>query len=97
MAEKVGWSLRAQNDRKKIFSYWNKRNKSNNYSIRLNRLFIEATKAISDYPKIGKITERENIRIKIVRDYLIVYKELENKIEVLTIFRSHQNPAKLKF
>jgi toxin YoeB len=82
---------------KKIFSYWNKRNKSNNYSIRLNRLFIEATKAISDYPKIGKITERENIRIKIVRDYLIVYKELENKIEVLTIFSSHQNPAKLKF
>jgi toxin YoeB len=82
MAKKVGWSLRAQNDRKKIFSYWNKRNKSNNYSIRLNRLFIEATKAISDYPKIGKITERENIRIKIVRDYLIVYKELENKIEV---------------
>ena len=97
MAEKVGWSLRAQNDRKKIFSYWNKRNKSNNYSIRLNRLFIEATKAISDYPKIGKITERENIRIKIVREYLIVYKELENKIEVLTIFSSHQNPAKLKF
>ena len=97
MAKKVVWSLRAQNDRKKIFSYWNKRNKSNNYSIRLNRLFIEATKAISDYPKIGKITERENIRIKIVRDYLIVYKELENKIEVLTIFSSHQNPAKLKF
>ena len=97
MAKKVVWSLRAQNDRKKIFYYWNKRNKSNNYSIRLNRLFIEATKAISDYPKIGKITERENIRIKIVRDYLIVYKELENKIEVLTIFSGHQNPAKLKF
>ena len=97
MAKKVGWSLRAQNDRKKVLSYWNKRNKSNNYSIRLNRLFIEATKAISDYPKIGKITERENIRIKIVRDYLIVYKELENKIEVLTIFNSHQNPGKLKF
>lgn len=97
MAKKVVWSLRAQNDRKKILSYWNKRNKSNNYSIRLNRLFIEATKAISDYPKIGKITERENIRIKIVRDYLIVYKELENKIEVLTIFNSHQNPGKLKF
>jgi len=97
MAKKVVWSLRAQNDRKKILSYWNKRNKSNNYSIRLNRLFTEATKAIFDYPKIGKITERENIRIKIVREYLIVYKELENKIEVLTIFSSHQNPAKLKF
>ena len=54
MAKKVVWSLRAQNDRKKIFYYWNKRNKSNNYSIRLNRLFIEATKAISDYPKNWK-------------------------------------------
>ena len=47
MAKKVVWSLRAQNDRKKILSYWNKK---------INR-----------------------------------------KIEVLTIFSSHQNPAKLKF
>ena len=97
MAKKVVWSLRSQQDRKRIFSYWNKRNKSNRYSSRLNKLFKEATKIISDFPKIGKITERENIGIKMVRDYLIVYKELENKIEVLTIFSSHQNPAKLKF
>ena len=97
MAKKVVWSLRAQNDRKQIFSYGNKRNKSNGYSIRLNKLLKEATKAISDYPKIEKITERENIRIKIVRDYLIVYKEIENKIEVLRIFNSYQDPAKLKF
>jgi len=97
MAKKVIWPLRAQDDRKKIFNYWNKRNKSNRYSIYLNKLFKEATKIISDYPRIGKITERENIRIKIVRDYLIVYKVLENEIEVLTIFNSYQNPAKLKF
>ena len=57
MAKKVVQSLRAQQDRKKIFSYWNKRNKSNQYSIHLNELFKEATKIISDYPKIGKITE----------------------------------------
>jgi toxin YoeB len=97
MAKKVVWSLRAQQDRKKIFSYWNKRNKSNQYSIHLNELFKEATKIISDYPKIGKITERENIRVKIVRDYLIVYKELDDNIEVLTIYNSYQNPAKLEF
>ncbi|HET7115368.1 MAG TPA: type II toxin-antitoxin system RelE/ParE family toxin [Hanamia sp.] len=97
MAKKVVWSLRSQQDRKRIFSYWNKRNKSNRYSSRLNKLFKEATKIISDFPKIGKITERENIRIKMVRDYLIVYKELENEIEILTIFNSSQDPAKLKF
>lgn len=97
MAKKIVWSLRAQNDRKNIFSYFNKRNRSNRYSIRLNELSREATKFISDYPKTGKIAERENTGIKIVRDYLIVYKEFENEIEVLTIFNSHQDPVKLKF
>lgn len=97
MAKKVVWSLRARRDRKDIFNYWNKRNKSNHYSIHLNQLFRDAVSIISNSPKIGKITEEENIRIKIVRDYLIIYEEFENEIHILTIFSSHQNPANLKF
>ena len=45
MAKKVVWSLRAQNDRKKIFYYWNKRNKSNNYSIRLKWVIYRSDKS----------------------------------------------------
>jgi toxin YoeB len=97
MAKKVVWSLRARNDRKEIFNYWNKRNQSNRYSIHLNKLFHEAISIISNAPKIGKLTEIDNVRIKIVRDYLIVYEEFENQIHILTIFSSHQHPAKLKF
>ena len=97
MAKKVVWSFRAIHDRKEIFNYWNKRNKSTRYSIHLNQLFSQAVSIISNSPKIGKTTEEDNIRIKIVRDYLIIYEEFENEIHILTIFSSHQDPAKLKF
>jgi len=91
MAKKIIWSVRAQNDRKNIFRYWNQRNRSNLYSIKLNKLFKEALTIVASHPKIGKLTDRENIRIKIVRDYLIIYEELENEIHILAISSSHQN------
>jgi len=91
MAKKIVWSKRAHADRKNIFYYWNQRNKSNRYSIKLNRLFKEALIIVSNHPKIGKLTDVENIRIKFVRDYLIIYEELEMEIHILTIISSHQN------
>jgi len=57
MAKRIIWSRRAQNDRISIFEYWNKRNKSKVYSKKLNRLFNEGVKLISEYPEIGKPTE----------------------------------------
>lgn len=52
MAKQIIWSLRAQNDRKKILEYWTKRNKSKEYSRKLNGLFKEALRLISDYSEI---------------------------------------------
>lgn len=75
MVKQVIWSLRAQDDRKEIFTYWNNGNKSKAYSKKLNILFKEAIKLISKFPQIGRPTEIESIRVKIVRDYLIVYEE----------------------
>jgi addiction module RelE/StbE family toxin len=97
MAKTVVWSFRAQNDRKRIFKYWDKRNKSRFYSIKLNKLFEEAVEIIAKHPKIGKLTNYEDIRIKIVRDYLIIYQEFENEIHILRIGNSYQNPANLTF
>ena len=57
MAKQIIWSKRAQTDRKEILKYWNKRNKSNTYSKKLNGLFKEAVRLISQYPEIRKFTD----------------------------------------
>jgi addiction module RelE/StbE family toxin len=80
MAKKVIWSRRAQNDKKEILDYWRQRNKSNIYSKKLNELFKESIKIILDFPQIGKVTDATKARIKIVRDYLIIYEGTETQI-----------------
>lgn len=94
---KVIWSLQAKNNRIQILEYWIEHNKSKEYSKKLNILFEEAAEFISEFPEIGKLTEDKFARIKIVRDYWIVYDTCENKISILAIFDSRQNPVKLKY
>jgi toxin YoeB len=96
MAKEVVWSLRAQKERKEILEYWRLRNKSNTYSKKLNQLFKESVKLITDFTQIGKPADDINTRIKIVRDYLIIYEETETQIQILTIWDSRQDPDKLK-
>ena len=96
MAKQVIWSLSAQNDKKEILDYWKQRNKSNTYSKKLNELFKESIKIILDFPQIGKVTDDTKARIKIVRDYLIIYEETETQILILTIWDSRQDSDKLK-
>ena len=96
MAKKIIWSLKAQNNRKEIFTYWNQRNKSNRYSLKLNLLFIEAANLVAKFPKIGKPTGYKETRVKLVRDYLMIYKEEETFIIIVTIWDGRQNPMKLE-
>ncbi len=95
MAKEVVWTLRAQNDRKAIFEYWTARNKSRSYSIKLNLLFEEASKFISHYPEIGKPTSDKNVRVKIIKDFLMFYEIVKTKIVILTIWDNRQNPKNL--
>lgn len=70
-SRKIIWTEKANIERKDILEYWIFHNKSKNYSIKLNKLFIEATRSIAKNPTIGKITDFDNIRVKIVRNYLL--------------------------
>lgn len=80
-----------------ILEYWIEHNKSNEYSKKLNNLFKEAVEFIAEFPTIGKLTDDNLARIKIVRDYWIVYDIRENGIFILAIFDSRQNPIKLVY
>lgn len=81
---------------KAFYKFWNQRNKSNRYSLKLKKLFKEVIELISEYPKIGKLTTQEHIRIKIVRDYVIIYEEFETEIHILSIWSSYQDPANIE-
>ena len=96
MVKKINWSSKAQNDRKEILQYWINRNASPTYSKKLNSLFIEAVNLISKFPKIGKQSGYKETRIKVVRDYLVVYKESDTQISIIAIWDGRQDPLKLK-
>lgn len=97
MAAKVVWSVRAQRERLEILEYWVNRNKSKTYSRKLYQLFRTGMKKVSEMPESGILSEKPDVRIKIIRDYLVYYHiSASNTIEVLTIWDSRRNPKKFK-
>ena len=96
MAKKIDWSERARKELFEILKYWTKRNKSKTYSEYLNRLLLESVEIVAELPESGKPTKFHNIRIKIVRDYLVYYRIDVEYIEVITIWDSRRNPKKFK-
>lgn len=93
MAKQIIWSLRAQQDKKDIFKFWLHRNKSNLYNKKLNQLFKKAILLISKHPYIGRPTDDASVRIKIVKDYLLIYEVTANSINILSIWDGRQDPS----
>ncbi len=96
MARKIVWSRESQNDKKDIFTYWNDRNKSKLYSRKLNKLFIAAVEFVAEFPLVGKKSNIENVRMKVVRDYLIIYEFSDEYISILRVWSTQQNPGRIK-
>jgi len=96
VGKKIIWSKRAIYDKFDILDYWIFRTKSKLFSIKLNKLFNDALIQVSIHPYSGKQTELEDIRIKIVRSYLIFYKINPDGIYVVTIWDSRRDDKKLR-
>jgi plasmid stabilization system protein ParE len=97
MSKEIRWSARANQDRLKILEYWINRNQSNFYSIKLDLLFKENIELLAQIPELGKPTNLPNVRVKIVRDYLIFYRVKDAFLEIISIWDSRRNPKKLEF
>ena len=95
MARQIIWTERAQRERIAIFTFWNERNQSFIFSKKLNRLIKESLKLICMYPTLGKLTNKENVRVKILREYLIIYEITENEIVIVSFWDCRQNPEDL--
>lgn len=92
----VVWSAEAESDLYDILAYWVYRNKSSLFSIKLEAEIREGISAITLNPEIGKKIEGDNARLKLIRDYWIVYDITEHQIEILSIFDTRQDDKKLK-
>ena len=97
MARKIIWSERAALEKDRILYYWLDRNRSNSYPLKLNKLFHQAAKLLSQRPLIGRRTTVEGVRSKLVRDYLIFYKHTHKTLEILVIWSSKMNPSDSPF
>jgi len=91
MAKQIVWTVRAQHDRERIFGYWNERNKSTVYSNKLNSIFKKTLILISDYPHLGKRTNFDQVRLKIINNFYLFYKITDKHLVVLSIWDCNQD------
>lgn len=95
MAKQIIWSKKAQSDRKDILEFWIKNNGNKKYSRELNVLFKETVRIISIFPKIGKPTSDKNVRVKVIKEYLLFYEINGSKLFVLTVWDTRRDSEKL--
>jgi len=97
MALKVVWTLSAQNDRIKVFEYWNERTQSKEYSQKLNTSIHHRISLIREYPSAGLATDLPGIRFHIIdRHYKLFYKTENELAYILRFWDTRQDPEKLK-
>lgn len=95
VARRIVWSSSAKLQLKAIFEYFNFRNKSKSYSLKLNRLIQTELKILLQKPTIGKKTNSINVRGLLIENYYIFYEINETHIIILSVWDTRQNPERL--
>jgi len=91
---KIVWTNSAVSNRKQILDYWFQRTSSKKYSKKLNNLFSERIKLLSEYPEIGRQTNDSKVRVTPIKDYLIMYEITTTEIIILLIWDSRRDESK---
>ncbi|KQW98655.1 type II toxin-antitoxin system RelE/ParE family toxin [Flavobacterium sp. Root420] len=95
MAIKIIWTNTAVLQRRKILSYWKKRNKSPTYSKKLIVEIMERVRFLSLNPEIYIKTDFPNIRTSTLGHYNIFYKITTNELIVVAFWDNRRNPKVL--
>jgi len=93
---KIVWTQKANQERKDILAYWIERNQSKSYSIKLNKLIKETVRLAAQYPTTGRKTSMKNVRVKIIRDYILFYETNNTTLIVLTLWDCRRDEKTLK-
>ncbi len=96
MVEQIVWTVKAKNDLTEILQYWNNRNKSKSFGIKLNSLIFEQLNLLKQFPLTGRKTDIKNVFVKVIHRYLLYYELIESTLYILTIQHQKQYQKKLK-
>ena len=88
---KIIWTITANLERKEILEYWILRNKSKRFSVRLNYLILQTLEVLRENPTIGRLTNVNNVRVKLIREYLLMYEFTESDLIILSIWDARRN------
>jgi toxin YoeB len=86
MAERIiVWSSKAKLDLKNLFEFYNHRNKSKIYSLKLNRKIQKEIQLLIQQPEIGKKTNKIGVRALLVDNHFIFYEIFEKHIVIFAV------------
>jgi len=90
------WTKEAKLQFKDILDYWDRRNGSSRYSAKLINIVDQTIERLLEFPEIGRVTENDRIRLKIIKDYFIYYSFDTERLTVLGISDMRRDPKYLK-
>jgi addiction module RelE/StbE family toxin len=96
-SRRIVWTAPAKLQLKSIFEYFNFRNKSKLYSLKLNTLIQTELKRVLQQPDLGKKTNSIDVRGLLIENYYIFYEINETHIIILSVWDTRQNPKRLKY
>jgi plasmid stabilization system protein ParE len=96
MAYQIIWTEKANIERQNILEFWANHNQSKVFSLKLNKLFISTIRQLARKPTIGRKTEFENVRVKIVREYLIFYEIIKKNLVILSVWDGRRDKKSLR-
>ena len=88
---KIIWTITANLERKEILEYWILRNKSKRFSIKLNYLILQTLEVLRENPTIGRRTNIDNVRVKLIREYLLLYEFTDAELIILSMWDARRN------
>ncbi|MEQ8904976.1 type II toxin-antitoxin system RelE/ParE family toxin [Ekhidna sp.] len=95
MVKEVVWTQTAYSQKIEVYEYWNKKNGSSSFSEKLEKTINDAIDLIKKFPQLGVKTQLKNVRIKIIKNYLLIYRVSEDTLFILLFWDSRQNPKDL--
>ncbi len=92
--QEVIWSNRANSELTEILEFYNRRNRSTAYSLKLLEEIDSLINKIVQHNYIGRLAKDKKTRVVVMRAYLIFYEVHPSEIHILSIWDTRQNPER---